>query len=215
MNEHITKRSFYLATSVIILATVLGLAQVANVMQERRNDLVRELEVEKERASQLERRNAELEKTLQNRTTAPTRGGRTGSLMDMPITQPSGLTADAFEQALAGTGLAGLGEALIRAEAATGINSLVLAGIIAHESGWGSSALARDKNNLAGLGAYDDCPGMAIRFDSREECIFYLARLIADGGSLEEIGTWYASDPTWAEKVAGCMRVIGEKNHVY
>jgi len=44
---------------------------------------------------------------------------------------------------------------------------------------------------------------MAIRFDSREECIFYLARLIADSGSLEEIGAWYASDPRWAEKVAG------------
>ena len=213
MNEHITKRSFYLATSVIILATVLGLAQVANVMQERRNDLVRELEVEKERASQLERRNAELEKTLQNRTTAPTRGGRTGSLMDMPITQPSGLTADAFEQALAGTGLAGLGEALIRAEAATGINSLVLAGIIAHESGWGSSALARDKNNLAGLGAYR--AGMGMTFESRADCIDYLARLLAGRpGTLTEVGAWYAEDPGWAAKVGACVRGMVEVAHV-
>jgi len=71
--------------------------------------------------------------------------------------------------------------------------------------------LARERNNLAGMGAYDDCPGMAIRFDSREECIFYLARLIADSGSLEEIGAWYASDPRWAEKVAGCMKAISEE----
>ena len=117
--------------------------------------------------------------------------------------------------ALSGTGLDGLAPAIVAAGRATGTDPYLLAGIIAHESGWGSSTLARDKNNLAGLGAYDDCPGKAIRFDSREDCVFYLARLIADGGSLEEIGTWYASDPTWAEKVAGCMRVIGEKNHVY
>ena len=25
---------------------------------------------------------------------------------------------------------------------------------------------------------------------------------------LEEIGWWYASDPRWAAKVAGCMRLI-------
>lgn len=113
--------------------------------------------------------------------------------------------------ALSGTGLDGLAPAIVTAGRATGADPYLLAGIIAHESGWGSSALARDKNNLAGLGAYDDCPGMAIRFDSREECIFYLARLIADSGSLEEIGAWYASDPRWAEKVAGCMKAISEE----
>ncbi|NLK53226.1 MAG: glucosaminidase domain-containing protein, partial [Syntrophomonadaceae bacterium] len=102
---------------------------------------------------------------------------------------------------------------LIRAEAATGINSLVLAGIIAHESGWGSSALARDKNNLAGLGAYR--AGMGMTFESRADCIDYLARLLAGRpGTLTEVGAWYAEDPGWAAKVGACVRGMVEVAHV-
>jgi hypothetical protein len=117
-----------------------------------------------------------------------------------------------LEASLAGTGLEGLGQALIQAEAETGVNAYVLAGICAHESAWGTSRLAREKNNLAGLGAYDHSPGSAIRFESREECVMFLAELLRDrpGESLEEIGGWYASDPRWAVKVAGCMKIIAE-----
>jgi hypothetical protein len=40
----------------------------------------------------------------------------------------------------------------------------------------------------------------------------FLAELLRDrpGESLEEIGGWYASDPRWAEKVAGCIKMIVE-----
>jgi len=31
-------------------------------------------------------------------------------------------------------------------------------------------------------------------------------------GSLEEIGTWYASDPGWAAKVAGCVKYIVKRS---
>ena len=116
-----------------------------------------------------------------------------------------------LEASLAGTGLEGLGQALIQAEAETGVNAYVLAGICAHESAWGTSRLAREKNNLAGLGAYDHSPGSAICFENREECVMFLAELLRERpGSLEEIGTWYAIDPRWAEKVAGCMKMIAE-----
>ena len=143
---------------------------------------------------------------------SPNRGGHQYTATTMPVTMPSGFSAARFERAFAGTALAGIGEALVQAEAETGINALVLAAICAHESGWGSSRLAQDKNNLAGLGAYDHSPGSAIRFESRAECVMFLARLLRErpGESLEEIGTWYASDPRWAAKVAGCMRVIAE-----
>jgi beta-N-acetylglucosaminidase len=85
-----------------------------------------------------------------------------------------------------------------------------LAAICAHESGWGTSRLARERNNLAGLGAYDgreyEC-GMA--FESRADCVMYLARLLAGRpGSLEQVGRWYATDPGWSRKVAGCVRMI-------
>jgi len=144
----------------------------------------------------------------------PSRGGRIDATT-MPVTTPSGFSAARFERAFAGTGLSGIGETLVQAEELYGINSLVLAAITVHESGWGSSRLAQDKNNLAGLGAYDHSPGSAIRFENREECVMFLAELLRERpGSLEEIGTWYASDPRWAEKVAGCMRVIMQRAEV-
>lgn len=115
--------------------------------------------------------------------------------------------------ALEDTGMAGLGPALVAAEAETGVNAVLLAAIIAHESGWGTSPLARDKNNLAGLGAYDGREYSAgMSFATREESVMFLARLVArnPNGTLDEIGAWYATDPRWAEKVAGCMKMIME-----
>ncbi len=128
----------------------------------------------------------------------PSRGGRD------PATD--------LDLALAGTGLAGLGQALYVAEAETGVSAVLLAAICAHESGWGMSRLAREKNNLAGLGAYDGCEyTAALAFESREECVMFLARLLVKRpGTLDEVGRWYATDPGWARKVAGCMKLIAE-----
>jgi hypothetical protein len=155
------------------------------------------------------------------------RGGReTLTAVTMPATMPSGFSAAKFERAFAGTGLEGIGEALVAAEAEHGINALLLAGVIVHETGWGSSRLAREKNNLGGIGAYDgneyEC---GFTFDSRTGSIMFLARLIAVdyapggkffGGShdAEGIGVRYASDPRWAQKVAGCMRLILQRAEV-
>jgi len=144
----------------------------------------------------------------------------------MPANLPSGFSAARLDRAFAGTGLNGIGGALVAAEAETGINALLLAGVVAHETGWGQSRLAREKNNLAGLGAYDgqECSA-GIRFDSRAASVMFLAELLAVkyapggkhfGGShdLAGIGVRYASDPAWAEKVAGCMRAIIQRTEV-
>jgi len=46
-------------------------------------------------------------------------------------------------------------------------------------------------------------------FESRAECVMYLARLLRDRpGTLDEVGRWYATDPGWSRKVAGCVRMI-------
>ena len=99
---------------------------------------------------------------------------------------------------------------------------VVLAAICAHESGWGRSKLARERNNLAGLGAYSGSVyTSALRFDSREECVTFLADLLRDkyltpggkyynGDNLLAVGKRYAEDPAWAAKVAGCMKIIAE-----
>ena len=236
----------FLAVSILIIAGALALSHVAEIIRERRDELIRELDtivrvrlldVEREQKNELEQRNQELEEALinLNRTcrivagadpgAAPlSRGGHERlTAITMPLDMPSGFTAERLERAFAGTALAGIGEALVEAERETGINALVLAGIIAHETGWGTSALARDKNNMAGLGAYDGCEySSGITFDSRTASIMFLAELLAVkyapggcyfGGShdLQGIGIRYASDPGWACKVAGCVRVIVER----
>ncbi len=234
---------FFLAVSILVIAGALALSHVAEIIRERRDELIRELDtivrlldVEREQKNELEQRNQELEEVLinLNRTcrivagadpgAAPlSRGGHERlTAITMPLDMPSGFTAERLERAFAGTALAGIGEALVEAERETGINALVLAGIIAHETGWGTSRLARDKHNLAGLGAYDGQEYSAgITFDSRAGSIMFLAQLLAThyapsgkhyGGShdLSGIGVNYASDPAWAEKVAGCMKVIME-----
>ncbi len=207
----------YLLTSTIIVTTALALVYTAEVMEAYHRELMAEIDAEREQRNglerektELQRENLELRQTLQNRTSTLSRGGRPGGFKDMPVMTPSGLDAAFFEDAFADTGLAGIGEALVAAETATGISALVLAGICALESGWGSSQLAREKNNLAGLGAFDgredEC---GLVFGSREESIFFLARLLAGRpGTLADVGRWYAEDPGWAAKVAGCMKII-------
>lgn len=146
------------------------------------------------------------------------RGERPRSTADMDVSTPSGFTADMFERAFAKyPGMAGLGEAFVSAEEKYEVNAAILAGIVALESGWGTSALAQKKNNLAGLGA--STAEAAFTFDAREDSIYFLAELLvtkyAPGGkyfggsfTLSGINRRYAEDPLWAKKAAGCMERI-------
>lgn len=230
------KPLFFLTVSVLIVAGALAVSTATQARQ----DEIEELEVEagkqldqlrkaRKQLDEAAERLGELETMLLNLRrmegivsgqAMPSRGDRQLTLTTMPLDTPSGYSAARFERAFAGTALAGIGEALVEAERETGINALVLAGIIAHETGWGTSALARDKNNMAGLGAYDGCEySSGITFDSRAASIMFLAELLAVkyapggkyyGGShdLAGIGVRYASDPAWAEKVAAVMARI-------
>jgi len=140
----------------------------------------------------------------------------------MPLDMPSGVSAEKYESAFKGTPLEGIGEMLVFVGAEMEINDLVLAGVIAHETDWGNSRLAREKNNLAGLNACGDVYNNAFSFDSRIDSIMFLGNLLVTkycpggkffGGSydLKGVGVKYAEDPLWAEKVAGCMKKILDK----
>lgn len=136
----------------------------------------------------------------------------------------SGLTAVALERAferLEARAMAGLGEVFIAAEEAYGVNALVLVGIVALESAWGTSYIAQVKNNLAGIGAYDHDPlGCAHDYSSPDDSIFDLAKLLWEkysvggkyygGPGLEGIGVNYATSPEWARKVTIRMQQIIE-----
>lgn len=130
-----------------------------------------------------------------------------------PVRFPSGLTAEELAQRLNGTALALVASDFIQAEADTGVNALFLAALAAHESSWGTSDLARTKQNLFGFTAYDAAPDeSAASFASWSACIAYVARYLADeyltpggayydGGTLASIGSLYASDPLWASQI--------------
>lgn len=183
----------------VLALTSLGIIYTAGVMSEYQG-LAADVSAERQRLAGLP---AAESVAIQNQTMTPLRDE-----------QPLDHDVAALERALAGTDLAGLGPALVAAEAETGVNAVLLAAIIAHESGWGTSPLARDKNNLAGLGAYDGREYSAgMSFATREESVMFLARLVArnPNGTLDEIGAWYATDPCWAAKVAGCMQIINEE----
>lgn len=239
------KRWQYLLFATALTVTVLAVgtgSYLAIVRQERLKALeqaerdaeayLEQLREARDQLREAEERLEALEDMLLNlhqmqqiaeHSAAPSRSGRI-TLATMPLSTPSGYSAARFERVFAGTGLAGLGQAFCRAEKAYGVNGVVLAAICAHESGWGSSRLAREKGNLAGLGAYDGAEYSAgMFFDSRTASVYFLARLLAEkycpggpffGGSfdLEGIGVRYASDPAWSRKVAGCMKIITERS---
>lgn len=100
-----------------------------------------------------------------------------------------------------------------------GVNALLIAGLAANESAWGSSNIAQNKNNLFGLNAVDSSPGQSANyFESVEQCINEFAEKWMSkeylspknwkyfggflGNKASGINVKYASDPYWGEKAA-------------
>ena len=115
-----------------------------------------------------------------------------------------------------------IGEYLTSAQNTYGVNALLIAGIGANESGWGTSSISQKKNNLFGLNAVDTSPGTyASTYASVQECIRqfadgWMSRGYLDtsdwrykGGFLGNKGSGinvsYASDPYWGERAANLI----------
>ncbi|WP_067923515.1 glucosaminidase domain-containing protein [Alicyclobacillus shizuokensis] len=156
------------------------------------------------------------------------------------LNQPSGISAEAIDKAFAANGgghLKGLGKYFVQLEkqipplpghqAKEGrvMNGLYFAAHAAHESGWGTSQIYRDKHNLFGYGAYDSNPyGDADSFDSDEHCIIFVANKVKDdyltpggqfyskdkGPTLEGMNEKYATDKHWATDIANIMKEIAK-----
>lgn len=131
------------------------------------------------------------------------------------VTVPSLVTAYEIDMILAGSPLAGLGRAFIEAEAESKINAMFLLALAVHESNWGSSVLAKEKNNLFGFGAYDSNPYHGAKvFASKEECVKHVAQFLREhylegsyyrGKTIQSINLTYASDRAWGEKIFATM----------
>lgn len=137
---------------------------------------------------------------------------------------PSNVTSALLNIMLAGTGLAGSGGEFCAAEQKyRGPNALIMAAHAALESAWGASQLARDRNNLFGLGAWDSHPDGAMRFATRAACIDWYAGYVTKaylhpGGAhyciaptLVGMGQKYATDPDWAHKIVRIAREMMAK----
>jgi len=126
-------------------------------------------------------------------------------------------TAEELDNALVGTGLAGLGKDFKKAGDTYGINPLLLIAMSKHETGNGTSELFLNKNNLFGFNAYDYDPyNEAKDFKTPADSINTVAKhlkenyLSTDGAyykgiSTDAIGISYATDPDWSRKVNWMM----------
>lgn len=125
----------------------------------------------------------------------------------------SGESIEKIDAYLKGTPMEGMGKVFKHAENRFGVNAYFLASIGVLESGYGRSAIARDKKNLFGFGAYDDDPYKhAHKFQSFEEGVVKVAKhldrnYLTNGGdyyrgtTVEDIGKSYATSGTWAKKI--------------
>ena len=145
------------------------------------------------------------------------------------LSMPSGLTLTDFKTVLEdnisdkNNIFADNAEVFYNAEQKYRINGIFLAAIGIHESAWGTSYLAKEKNNLFGYKAYDRDPiNSAQDFESYEDCINTVAEAVSKnylkstgsyyyGTTVEAVNTKYASDENWHKKVYSYMEYLYER----
>ena len=110
-----------------------------------------------------------------------------------------------------------------------GTNALLMVGIAANESSWGTSNIALTKNNLFGLNAVDSSPGESANYYSNvASCIkdfseTYLSKQYLNpndwkcfgaflGNKASGMNVKYASDPYWGEKAANMAYALDKTN---
>lgn len=141
---------------------------------------------------------------------------------EMNLLTKSNITIEELQKAFANTNMQGLEQYFIQAEEETGINAIYIAGLACHESGWNTSEFAKKRNNLFGWQAYDSNLNATKKFDSKEQCILFVAKQIKktylsengcyfNGYTISDISKRYASDKKHNEKVYKNMEKIVDK----
>ena len=148
---------------------------------------------------------------------------------DMDLTEPTGLTLSDYKTMLGynksdkNSIFADNVEYFYNAQQKYGVNGIFIAAVGIHESGWGTSYLAKEKKNLFGYKAYDRDPiNSAQDFESYEDAINTVAQALSKnyltpsgsfyyGKTMEAVNTKYASDSGWHEKVYSYMEYLYDK----
>ena len=173
-------------------------------------------------------------------TVAKSKGELTSGLgFDMALNKPSGLTLEQFKSILTDSKdtnkiFENNAKYFYYIEQQYNINGVFVAAIGIHESAWGTSQIARDKNNLFGYGAYDSNPyNGAYSFSDYSESIDLIARVLVkyylnakgtsifggeqavgtyyNGPTLSGVNTRYATDKNWANGVYSHMKYLYNK----
>ncbi len=158
---------------------------------------------------------------------------------NMDLTKPSELSLEQFKKVLTDPKdknkiFENNAEYFYYIEKQYNINGLFIAAIGIHESAWGTSKIARDKNNLFGYGAYDSNPyNGAYTFTTFSESIDLMARVLTkyylnpagtkifggetakgtyyNGPTFTGVNTRYATDKNWKNGVYNHMKYLYEK----
>lgn len=118
----------------------------------------------------------------------------------------------------------GLGAYLKEAEVKHNINALLILGMAMHESDFGMSKYALERNNLFGIKAYDSNTDAAETFATPNAAIDALADRYLNKNYINPVGAHangaatgnkargfnvkYASDPFWGQKISGHMHRV-------
>lgn len=158
---------------------------------------------------------------------------------DMLLNKPSGLSLEQFKKILSDDKdknkiFENSAEYFYYIEKQYNINGIFVASIGIHESAWGTSKIAKDKNNLFGYGAYDSNPyNGAYSFSDYSESIDLIARVLVkyylnpkgtsiyggelaagtyyNGATLTGVNKRYATDKNWANGVYKHMKYLYNK----
>lgn len=159
-----------------------------------------------------------------------------GLTINMQLNKPSGLTLEQFKKILSDEKdknkiFTNNAEYFYYIEKQYNINGVFVAAVGIHESNWGTSKIAVQKNNLFGYGAYDSNPyNGAYEFSNYSESIDLIARVFVkyylnprgtsiyggekaqgtyyNGATLAGINKKYASDKNWANAVFSHIKYL-------
>ena len=147
------------------------------------------------------------------------------------VTAYSGSTLNSMinQYASGGSKMNNTGASFVDRQDSYGTNALIMASVGAIESGWGSSSIAQNKNNLFGLNAVDtSAEASADTYKSIDSCIqtfaetylskrylragwdYYHGGFLGDKASGMNVS--YASDPYWGEKIAAVAWMLDNGN---
>lgn len=138
---------------------------------------------------------------------------------NMDLRTKSNLTVEDLEKAFAGTDMEGLGKYFIQAEKEYGINAIYLASLGIHESGWGSSNFAKERNNLFGWQSYDSNLNATKYFETKGDGVLHVAKFLSknyltedgcyfNGYTMKDISKKYASDKEHSTKIFNIMKTV-------